>query len=413
MLRGRKIGFLLVGLSFAWACCHVRGEDGPVVQVFNRDSGGSGNTVVPLWRVPIHVSVTATTGYDENVNTLNSNAEGSLFTGANITADYSFGTSRTRATLHSGTGFTYYPELSDNRYDPNIYLDLTVHHQSNLRLSVDTSLHAAYQAEPDFQNDLGLNRRGGNYFSAQGSLGATYQWLPRFSTVTNYSLATVWYDEAIGEAQNRVDHQIGQSFRFLFLPMTTLVTDLSFAFATYDMADRGSMTYSLLGGVDHTFLPSLQGTFRAGASFRDAEQIGAGDQHTVNPSVQASLTYAVTGKTSLSWNASYATEESNVATSPGSLSFRTGLVLTYAVTPRISSNLSFFYARTDNDASAIFIGGNPAFSEDALDFALSFNYALSSRFTANVGYDRSEVDSEIEFRSYSRNRYSGGLTLSF
>ncbi|MGI9087627.1 MAG: outer membrane beta-barrel protein [Chthoniobacterales bacterium] len=385
------------------------------MQVFNRDSASDGGrAIIPLWRVPVHISVSANGGYDENVNTLANSAQGSVFTAANITADYGFGTSRTRGSLHAGTGVTYYPDLSTNRYDPNVSVDLTVTHQANLRLSVNGALSMSYQAEPDFANALGLNRRAGNYFSAQTNLGATYQWLPRFSTISTYNVGTVWYDQTVAaDAQNHFDHQFGQSFRFLFLPTTTVVTDVRISLATYDNADRGSTDYALLGGLDHTFLPGLNGTVRAGAGFRSAQQIGAAADTTISPHLEGTLSYLLTGKTSLNWNISYASEESNIATSPGSLSFRTGLQLTHALTPRISSNLSFYYAHTDNQASAIFFGGNPEFSEDALDFSLTFSYALNRYFSANAGYNRSGVESDFSLRSYTRNRYFGGLSVNF
>lgn len=65
-------------------------------------------------------------GYDENVATVSSGAQVSAFISASITLDYSFGTSRTKAVLRTFTGVTYNPDLSENGYDPNLYLALTV-----------------------------------------------------------------------------------------------------------------------------------------------------------------------------------------------------------------------------------------------------------------------------------------------
>ncbi len=420
MLSAKKIAAVLLGMGLGLALPLSSPGAGPTVEVFNQNgSDGAGKSLVPLFRIPVQISVSVNGGYDENVNTTSSGNSGSIFTSANINAEYRFGTSRTQATLRAGTGLTYYPDVSDNRYDPNLSLDLTVNHQANRRLSVTGSIHASYQAEPDFATDLGLNRRAGNYFSSQDSISASYQWLPRFSTVSTYSISTVQYDgDTVAGAQDRVDHDISQSFRFLFLPVTTLVTDLRLSFADFDLAARGSSTFSLLGGIDHTFLPGLQGTLRVGAEFRSSEG-GGRDEENVSPHVESSLSYAVTGRTTLSWTTSYSTEESDVPTSPGSQSFRTGLQASYSVTPRISSSVGFFYVHSENEASGlpiIIAGqllGNPAFSEDSLDLTLTLNYAINRHLSVNAGYNRSEVDSEIALRSYSRNRYFGGLNFNF
>lgn len=421
MVTAKNVRAILLGvaLGFAWPLSSPGA--GPTVEVFNQNgSDAAGKSIVPLFRIPLQITVSANGGYDENVNTVSSgDGGGSIFTSANISAEYRFGTSRTQGTLRAQTGLTYYPDVSNNQYDPNLALDLTVNHQANRRLTVNAAIHASYQAEPDFENDLGLNRRAGNYFSSQDSISASYQWLPRFSTVSSYSISTVQYDgDTIAGAQDRVDHDVAQSFRFLFLPVTTLVTDLRLSFADFDIASRGSTTFSLLGGIDHTFLPGLQGTLRAGAEFRSSSG-GGREEDSVGPHLESTLNYTIGGRTTVGWTASYATEESDVPTSPGSQTFRTGLTASYSITPRITSSLGFFYNHNENEASGlpiIIAGqllGNPAFSEDALDLTLSLNYTVNRHLSVNAGYSHSEVDSELAFRSYSRNRYFGGLVFTY
>lgn len=424
MLRPRKLGFLLLGISAG--CIHpllsqglispgvapASGrQGGPEVQIFTKDGTQAG---ISLWRVPIHTFVSVNGGYDDNVNGSEADAQGSLFANASIALEYSFGTPRTRATLRTGTGLTYNADLPENGYNPNVYLDLAVTHQVNLRLTLTGSIRLTYQSEPDFANDIGINRRAGNYFSTQDNISASYQWLPRISTVTSYSLSTIQYDqETVAGSQDRVDHQFGQSLRFLFLPVTNLVADYRLSLASYSNAERGSTSHSILGGVDQTFLPGLQGTIRAGAEFRSTVENGNESGFGISPHIEGTLNYVVGGKTSVNWTARYSTQESEVATSPGSLTFSTGLQLSHSFTGRISGSLSAFYSHAENEASTFFIVGNPAFSENTLDLSLSLSYAINRHFSVNVGYSRSQIDSEIPLRSYTRNRYFSGLSFNF
>ena len=236
-------------MGAAWLClCHLSAQ---VVQV--PTSGSSGGTSsgmgggfslgggdgegggVPRWRLPVKVSVSVNAGYDDNVNGSSSHPQASTFAGGSIDVSYDFGTMRTRADLNAGTGFSFYNNLASNQYDPNLYFDLSVNHQASLRMTLTANISLRYASQPDFSTslsatqpnfptNLSLDRRVGNYFTTSDSLSMTYQWLPRWSTVTSYSFSTVLYDDtAAAGAFNRLDHSFGQSIRFLYLPITTLV----------------------------------------------------------------------------------------------------------------------------------------------------------------------------------------------
>lgn len=374
--------------------------------------GGDGTTV-PRWRLPVQVTVTTSAGYDENASTTN-NQQGSVFTSIGVGLNYHFGTSRTLANLSTGTGFTYNPDLDSNKYDPDLNLSLTVAHQVNLRLTVNLAVSALYRSEPDFSSNLTVDRRAGNYFSSQDSISASYQWLPRFSTVTSYSLATVQYDnDAVGFSQDRFDHSFTQSLRFLILPITTFVADYSVFFSTYDGGDRDSHVQSVLVGFDHSLSARLHGSIRAGAEFRSTDNPLLQSNDGFSPHADASLSYIVGEKTSLSWSASYGTQESYVENTGASVTFRTGLAASYAFTPKISGSLSGNYQHNENQGPELFPGFSFSFVEDSIDLALSFSYAINRYFSANAGYGHTEVDSDFGLRSYSRNRYFGGLSVNF
>jgi hypothetical protein len=388
-------------------------QSGPTVEVFtSENSGGGSEPFVPLWRLPVRVSVSLSAGYDENVSTT-TDQQGSLFTGASMGLNYEFGTSRTRASLSTGTGVTYYPDVGGPQFDPDLNLTLTVSHQVNLRLTVNTVISAHYRAEPDFTTDLSLDRRAGNYFSSQDSFSAAYQWLPRFSTVTGYSLGMVYFENTSVASQNRVDHSFTESFHFLFLPVTTLAADYAVSFVTYDGSDRDSHTQTVSMGFDHSLSATLHGGIRAGAEFRSTDNPAFQSADGVNPYVSANLNYVVGGKTTLGWSANYGTQESYYANAAASLTFRTSLVANYALTPRIGTSISGTYQHNENQGPEFFPGFSTSSTEDSVDLSLGLSYAISRYFSASASYSHTEVESDFGLRSYSRNRYSAGLTVNF
>ena len=412
MSSSLRNNFFAHGAAFLLALAPVAGTaaDGPTVEVYSTATGGE--QTVSLWRLPVVITISLGAGYDTNADT-GADDGGSFYTTGTINLNYSFGTMRTRADLSTGTGIVYYPDDSGNTYDPNLFLTLGVSHAINLRASLNAAISIAYRAEPDFSTDLTPDRRAGNYLSSSNSVALSYQWLPRFSTVTSYSLGTLLYDDAGSSALDRFDHSIGQSFRFLYLPVTTVVLQYNAGLVTYTSNERDTVTHAILAGIDHTFSPKLNGGIRGGIELRDTQN--AVDAHQgLNPNFSANLNYEVTGRTSLAWNASYSTQESYLPVVVSSLSFRTGLVATYEITPRISSNLAFYYQHNDQGSIELLPGFDLSLGvEDVFDVSLGFNYTINRFLSANVSLGHTQVESDLPGRSYSRSRLSGGLSIRF
>ena len=125
--------------------------------------------------------------------------------------------------------------------------------------------------------------------------------------------------------------------------------------------------------------------------------------------------------TSISWTTSYSIEESDVQTSAGRETFRTNLLLNYAMTARISASLGLSYSHGDNgNSNQNSLGGSS--TETTFYITPSVRYAITQRCAVNVGYNYTDVgrgsnstalNSLQSFGSYTRNRYFAGITLSF
>ncbi|MEY2480795.1 MAG: hypothetical protein QOI04_1722 [Verrucomicrobiota bacterium] len=358
---------------------------------------------------PVHLAAFVQAGFDDNVLTTN-NGHGSSFTSANVVLTYQFGSPRTKLTLSTGAGLTYYFDRPGNSsFDENAFLDFTLSQKATPRLTLGANLHLAYQVEPDFGYNIGPDRRSGNYFYTQDKFTAAYLWTPRFSTVTSYTPGIVRYDRsAIAAFEDRFENTLGNEFRFLVQPATALVAEYRYEIISYDSAARDSTTHFVLGGFDHNFNPRLLLAMRGGEQFRSSD---FGGDHT-DPYFEGNLSYAF-GHNSISFTNRYSIEEPNVSTTAIRNTFRTGLVGKYGFTPKFSSSFSFYYQHSDNQAFNS--GGitSPGFLEQSVDLGFALRYAITRVWSVQAGYNHTQIISDLAGRDYSRNRYFAGAGLTF
>lgn len=418
-LGGAHLSFAAIALfSAASSLC---AQENPDAQPLPEDSAeaiqpaelastpqlGTGN----FSRSPFRVSISVREGYDDNVNTTKNNEAGSFYTNGNVVLDYKFGNARTQLAFEAFGGVSYYYHRPFGQaYDITSGLSLTVSHQATPRLGLGAAIYLAYQSEPDFNTGFAINRRSGNYFYTSDKFSTSYQWAPRFSTVTSYTLGALNYeDSAVGLFEDRVEHTFGNEFRFLVLPTTTAVGEYRYQITDFDTAPRDSTTHFVLAGVDHSFNPRFNISLRGGAQFREFDTFG----ERTSPYAEGTLNYALTEKSSVSWNNRYGLDEPDVPGSPSRTSFRSGLRGNYAFSPRISSTLSIYYQHDENEsflAPTFFI---PSFNEDTIDLSIGVRYEINRLFAALAGYSHTEVLSDITLREYARNRYYLGLNATF
>ncbi len=382
---------------------------------------------------PFKVSVTVRGGYDDNVNLDTFDEEESLFTNAALGLTYQFGNARTQMSLNAGVGGTYYFDRNDDdiegedfdQWDYNAHVGFNLTHRATPRLTLSASTFATYQSQPDFatlnRNTFTISRNSRDFFFSSNRFSVGYAWAPRFSTATHYTLGIVAYeDDLISFFEDRLEHTIGNEFRFLIMPMTTIVGEYRFGIVDYtDFDARSSHSHFLLTGFDHSFNPRFNMSARAGVEFRsfdsgdditDDFDDDEGDDDRTHPYAEATLNYALGQRTSLTLFNRYSLEQPDVADAFSRSTFRTSLSLRHNFTPRIVGGLNFAYQHDDYDGNVLI----DAFTEDAFDIAVSVRYAINRNFALDLGYQHTQVMSdESLFREFSRNRVYGGVTFSF
>jgi hypothetical protein len=410
------LGRLVVGITAlgCLAAVSLRAEGEVAGETTN---SGKGLGIGVFSRFPLNVSASIQGGYDDNVNTSSGSKQDSWFTTAGLAVGYDLGTSRTKLTLASNFGFTYYTNLASNAFEPNVNLTLNVTHKVSPRLSLGFTSATVYQAEPEFQYGFGTNRRAGNYFFTTDRIIATYLWAPRFATSTSYGIAVVKYDEiATGMFEDRVENTFGNEFRFLLWPTTNLVGEYRFQVVNYQYVSRDSTTHYVLAGFDHAFTARLSASFRGGAEFRNYDAVGQRN----SPYFEGTVNYKLGKDTAVSWNTRYGIEEGDVSTNPSRKSFRTSVQGKRNITARISASLSMAYLHDDyaGTQATPLVGPpiiNPAFTEDSFNVDLALQYTVTRYLGIQAGFDHTEVSSGLSqgIRDYSRNRVWGGVNVAF
>jgi hypothetical protein len=170
-----------------------------------------------------------------------------------------------------------------------------------------------------------------------------------------------------------------------------------------------STTHYALAGLDHTFNPRFSGSIRGGAEFRSYDDGSA----RTSPYFEGSLTYAVGRRVTLSWNNRYGIEEPAILGAQSRTTFRTGIHGKIDLTSRIGATADVYYVRDDYHSLNVAPAPLLAFSENTFDGGVSLHYSITPLFGLQAGYHYTNISSDNGFREYSRNRVTGGVSVTF
>jgi hypothetical protein len=292
-------------------------------------------------------------------------------------------------------------------------------------MTFGVNIYATYTSEPNFNLNLGINRRVGSYIYSTDQLTLSYLWTPRFSTLSSYTFGAFFQQgqnnqpttpgdlSNIGNSQDRIENTFSNQFRYLLLPTTTVLIEYRLGFITYQQNSAfDSVTNSLLAGFDHTFTPRLNFSFRGGAEYRSYQSTG----DSLSPTFDATVNYILGRRSSLSLLANYSLQPADIPGSADRTAFRTGINGRYNWTARISSTIGFIYEHdaygSNNSGTGVAVAG-PTFSEDTLNLALSARYAIRRYLGIQASYNFTDVISDQAMRGYTRNHISAGIDFTF
>jgi hypothetical protein len=395
ILRGRiRVGSLPVAFLFAASLLVLQSG-----RTWAQATGSAFEQAGIGWlpAIPIQITAGVDMGYDDNA-TLTPNAEGSLFVGENVVLTYDRPGEATHFYVLGIGRFDQYFDVSRNDVNGNVTMSLT--HNFSSRLSLYASVFAAYQTEPNFRSNVGPENVVSDHFYTSDIFSLTYHWSTRFSMITSYTFYQVQYAQAsIGNFQDRVENTLGEQFQFSLTQRTKLVGEYRFKTTNYDTAPTDSTTNLILVGVNHNLTEHLIVHLRAGESFRSLENDGS----MASPYFESVVDY-ISSNHSLSWTSSYGFEAPTSAGVTTTKTWRTGLLLTYGLTSRLSSTTGVYYHHDENEGTG---------TQDSFDLTVGLRYTINKHFSLHADYNHTTLGSLGSTPGYSRNSYFGGLTYTY
>lgn len=346
-------------------------------------------------------------------------------------------------------GMRWYEDRENNSADHSHQANLKLSHAFTERYKLDVSDSFVVAQEPELIAERGtalqrfLRTEGDNIrntANATLTAGLTEQ----LSTVLGYSNSMFDYDQedsnspttldprgtSLSSLLDRWEHLITANLRYQLVPSTVGVLGYQYGDVEYDnnnwltigvpSAVRNNYSHYVYAGVDHEFNPQLSASIRGGAQFTEYDNgrlntlFPNADDSVVNPFVDANANWSYGPRNYIQLGVRHARQATDLAlfnvNSP-TLDQEATTVYgswNHEVMARLTSSLLAQYQR------ASFEGG-PADdeSEHFLLAGVNFSYQINQFLAAETGYNFDRLDSDINGRSFTRNRVYVGVRATY
>jgi len=374
----------------------------PSMKLDDSNPGGGGESLGPGplggmfdWAKKLRFDAAVRSGYDNNVNSANSNALGSWFGNLNGGVNYRFGAPRLNVNANLTGGLTWYQNPPPNqRIQGTIGLGVSTEYRYSPRLILTFNTSSSYQQQPNPSLIGSSQNQNGSYIYSANSFSGAYQWSDLFTTITRLSFTSNFYlDNALNTGgQGFNQPAFSESFRWLVKPTTTAVLDYNTDYYGYAQQGNSSWGQSLSAGFDHTFNPKWFWNFRAGAEFRTYQNNSSGSGTYIGPYVDSNFSWALARASTIAWIVHVGTQPSGQNNVSFSAAARTGLNYSQGITAKLKANAGIFYLiQNYKDASfgPVQANGQPGlidFNQQSMQGNADLTYQLNRIFQIAAGY---------------------------
>jgi len=334
---------------------------------------------------------------------------------------------QTFISLRYSPSIVYWFDRSEDSSDIHHEADISLTHQFSPQLSLSLTDTFRYADLPELRTDdaLGLVLRRDNTYIfnvARGSLAFRPQPATTFKVDGAYTI--IRYDDDF--VASRDDYDIwaaGLTMQQVLTAQTSLslvanmeeteykgdlepVVDLSGNVIDRGRGDRGSTTYQVGAGLQHTFSPQALGSFVAGYQTKDYNASNVSSSS--NPYATASVTVLPSPRTRLSAGASHSMYEADVY--PFSNQDRTSVFASvgHDLTSKLDFNVNATYIMGKYDSKETVetvrevdvIDGD----DDAVQLSTRLRYNVAVNNYLELGYQYTDISSDVR-ADYTRNRY--------
>lgn len=291
-------------------------------------------------------------------------------------------------------------------------------HRFDERLRFVTRNFISYELEPDYSYGVATNRQSSEYvyWDIDNALG--YRWTERLATYTGIKLTMLDYSETANS--DRFTSMVYNQFRYVLSPQTVGTATIRYAQTTGAEQSSDSTDTYLLLGAEHRFSPSTILIGSAGAQFRQVDAVNGKD--STSPYLELTLRSQVNQQLMVSGFARYGAEVYDtvvnlplLAEYDSRLTLRLGTQATYQISEKLSlfSGIDLISASFENGRAVVGGAPQPDQSETLFNVYLGTSLKLTEYLVASLTYNFTTADSDLQNRSYDRNRISVGLQAEF
>ncbi len=348
-----------------------------------------------------------------------------------------------------GLGYVYslkwFEDRPEHKIDQSHQANVKLSHAFTDRYKLDLADSFVLTREPDLiapanapnttiRSRLDVLR---NYGTANFTAGLTDQ----LSTVLGYSNTLYDYrDNGAGSLSallDRMEHLGTVNLRWQVLPSTVALVGYQFGVtdftadestgilnpnfpatgrATLWSDERNNISHYAYLGADHSFNPQLDASIRVGAQFTEYNNLPGKNEDNVSPYADANVTYKMTPDSALQVGVRHSRIATDAAaldqentTAYGSFSYR-------VLPPLTASLLGQYQFNTFENGQPTAAGSSITFKDKSENFwlvGLNLTYEINRFLAAEAGYSYDRLDSDLGFRSFSRNRVYVGLRASY
>ena len=372
---------------------------------------------------PISWSAGVSYNYDDNVTPTAGPGQGAddkassinAYVGASLVSI----TPQTTWDIFTRLGGNFYTDSLEAPNSDDIYtqarLGINLAHRINERLRITSRNYLAYELEPDYSYGFSTDRQLEEYFHYQTDNAIGYRWTRAFATYTGVTLREVLYgDEGSASDNDRTIFSLYNQFRYRTSDQTVWTLDYRYSETDASGTASDSTNQFITLGAEHRFSPTSVFAVKAGVQLRDVAD--GEDENT--PFAEAAVRTRMNDQLSIRSFARYSIEDYGTSftnlTFDNNSTLRVGVSADYMISPDLSlqggANIIFMDMQ---DGRSDTIDPVADAQTDLLNLYLGFSYRLNDVFYLTGSYNWTDSDSDLENRTYDRNRVSLGVRAEF
>jgi hypothetical protein len=335
----------------------------------------------------------------------------------------------------------YFENRPDHKYDQFHQADIKLSHAFTDRYKLDLADSFVKTREPDLIAPINspsatIRSRQDvlrNYGSATFNAGLTDQ----LSVMAGYSNTLYDFsDKGVGSLSallDRMEHLATLNLRWQVLPSTVALVGYQFGVMDYTGDDitlipdptsgrflysdeRNNYSHYAYIGIDHNFNPQLETSVRLGAQLTEYWNLPGRDQDSVTPYADANVTYHMTPDSAIQLGVRH----SKIATDASALDQDNTTLygsISYKILPQFTASaLGQWQLNSFNEGVQTAFGSTDSFKNKDENFwlaGINLTYEINRFLGLEAGYNYDRLDSDLAFRSFSRNRVYIGLRASY